>query len=1009
MTLLVLGWGADDPAARLWGQGAALQAAPAARPAQAGPQGKPQPGRPPGGKPPGEGKPGNQKPGEQKPGEGKPGEEKPEKEDTPKTIQRPNEPASPPDPAELNVRPGDDNRLAFSFRNQPWVAILEWFAEISDMPLDWREVPADHVNIASSGRYDLDQVRDLLNRHLLARGFVMLKMDDGLMVVKTENINPALVPRVTAGELADLQPHDFVRTSLDVGWLSAKELAEELKPLISGNGTLVAMATTNRIEAMDAAINLLQISQLLEREQSPDSRRDLAPEFELRHVPAIEAKAMLEAFLGVGKDKQQAPMTPQQMQMMQQMRAQQGGKPAPPTKKEPEISIVANPRRNSIILHAPPNRIAVATEFLARIDVPSDSIVSLADIENRLDVFRLTSLDPEKLLEIIRGMNILEPTTQIEVDEENQAVIVSGSGADRFIVRSLIQRLDGSGRQFYVLPVRFRDPRAVAESIAFLVGDEDKEDTQTRRPYYMWGGNQQEDKKNDDKFRVAADVQFRQILLWANEYEMEDVRSLLVKLGELPPPGGNRATVRVLDAAPTPQTYQYLQRLRDQFQLLAPNAVELPEADAFPDPNTRPNQTDAEDPTDASDGGEGDGDGESDEKASPDAPAEDDAPAGDDAPATGPEGENTAIDLAAHQEGPLPEVRSGRDFDRLFGSGNAGTSSEEASGGRPDSVAAAPPAADGGEPAVRFEVDAQGRILMISRDTEALDRMENLMLQAPPPQRPYEVFYVQHTSAYWMELNLTDFFEDTEQEDSSSDSFFRWYWDMPAEEESQPGGLGASQPLKFVSDDDTNTVIVTGATKEQLQTIGELIELWDVPEPVNKRRARYTRLVPVQYSRAEKIAETVKDAYRDLLSSNDKAFQQGQGRGGGQGGQQQNMPDRARGGNGSELVDQGGKEGGGSDFTFKGKLSVGVDEVGNTLLVSAEGEPLLELVVDMIRQLDEAARPQGDVQVHRAVGSINIESLEAALQAFTDEPIGRRPNRQPATTESNDKRVETNP
>jgi hypothetical protein len=57
--------------------------------------------------------------------------------------------------------------------------------------------------------------------------------------------------------------------------------------------------------------------------------------------------------------------------------------------------------------------------------------------------------------------------------------------------------------------------------------------------------------------------------------------------------------------------------------------------------------------------------------------------------------------------------------------------------------------------------------------------------------------------------------------------------------------------------------------------------------------------------------------------------------------------------------------------------------VGNTLLVSAEGEPLLELVTDMIEQLDEAARPQGEVQVLRIPGGISGQTLQNALR-----PIG---------------------
>ena len=69
---------------------------------------------------------------------------------------------------------------------------------------------------------------------------------------------------------------------------------------------------------------------------------------------------------------------------------------------------------------------------------------------------------------------------------------------------------------------------------------------------------------------------------------------------------------------------------------------------------------------------------------------------------------------------------------------------------------------------------------------------------------------------------------------------------------------------------------------------------------------------------------------------------------------------------------------------------MGIDEIGNTLLVSAEGEPLLELVEDMIRQLDEAARPKGEIQIIRLPGGISGDTLRNALA-----PMGAQPTSSP--------------
>ncbi|MCS7470542.1 hypothetical protein NZK35_28150 [Stieleria sp. ICT_E10.1] len=936
----------------------------------------------------------NAKPGETpEPGktEAKEGDKQAEKPPEPKIIRRGDQETGDADPDELKATVGPDGKVAFQFRNQPWVELVQWLAEIADQPLDWQELPADRVNLRSPGRYTVEETKDLFNRHLLARGYTLLEMPGGITVAKTEGINAAMVPRVDIDALNDMMPHTFVRASLELGWLSSEKMAEELKPMISSNGRLTALTTTNRIEAMDAAINLRQVVELLEQERNQSSREALAPEFRLRYIPAETAKTMLEEFLGVEK-KSNAPMTPQQMAMMQQMARQNGGQPPPPAKKA-EISIVANTRQNSVFIRAPVDRIAIAGEFINRIDVPSQGLASLSDIESRLQVFRLTSIDPEKLIEIIGEMNVMEPTTRIRADENNKALIVSGSAADRFIIDRLIQRLDGSGRQFEVLQLRRLEASEVAESIAFLMGqdkDDDKNSNSRRSYYYGYSyGNQDED-KNEDEFRVAANSRFRQVLLWANESEMEQVRNLLIKLGELPPPGGSPRTVRRIDATSGPETYDYLMRLKQQWSQLSDAPLELPDATEFVDPVAREDEDDTDDDAEQGeakpeiDGGLETRHETPDERDAPSATVAVESAAssnGDQLTATQAETPQTS------QPTPPPDesiddspIRSAQEFDRFFGSRDqekASTENQRATGSRDSSSDPSP---------IQIQLDEDGNLLLLGANTKALDQLENLMLQVAPPKRPYHVFKIKHQSAGYIQLNLEEYFEDQDEKKDDSDSFYRYFfYDIDQSSDDGPKGLEKSNELRFVYDPDTNTIVVSGATSSQLRTISELIELWDVAEPVNKRRMRYTKLVNIEFGSAETIAETVKEAYRDLLSSNDKTFAKA-GRGGGGGGGGAPGGDEKSSGRekqGSGLVDgDNGRDGGDVDFSFKGKLSMGVDTVGNTLLVSAEGEPLLDLVIEMIHKLDLAAKPAGDMQIISLSGNTSAKSIQDALKAF---------------------------
>ena len=480
---------------------------------------------------------------------------------------------------------------------------------------------------------------------------------------------------------------------------------------------------------------------------------------------------------------------------------------------------------------------------------------------------------------------------------------------------------------------------------------------------------------------MTANVAYRQVLLWANETEMEEVRSLLIKLGELPPPGGSERTMRIIEASATPETLEYLQRLQRRWQQLSGTELVLPDADEFKDPIDVIGEEREEEDTKTED--------------------EDSTEETEEAPAVilPPETELTGIGQSQKQ---LTWVNAFSDDGEPTNLPNQeSTPATDSSIATTTNVSSKPASS---KPKIEIKLDAAGNLILRSDDTDALDRLEDLMLQVSPPRRPYHVFRIRYASVTYIALDLEDYFEeDGEDDEDESDRFYRYIFGSGDSEDKGPKGLDAAGKLKFLPNSDTGTLIVSGATGQQLQTIEELIRLWDVPEPVNPRKVRYTKLVQIQYGSAAKIAETVKDAYRDLLSSNDKAFQGGGGRGGQRGGAKTASNRES----GSGLEDsESGKDGGGQDFSFNGKLSMGVDEVGNTLLISAEGESLLDLIAEMVDKLDVAAKPGGDVEIINLSGGVSAEAVQRALAALGVES-DTRPSRD-RNSNSDDRRRDNN-
>ena len=279
-----------------------------------------------------------------------------------------------------------------------------------------------------------------------------------------------------------------------------------------------------------------------------------------------------------------------------------------------------------------------------------------------------------------------------------------------------------------------------------------------------------------------------------------------------------------------------------------------------------------------------------------------------------------------------------------------------------------------GIPPVVISIGPNGDLILNSNDPATLDRLERIFEQMAPRRKSYKVFYLKNAPASWVSLNIEEFFEDKDAEQDRMARRWGWGWGGGGNNDDKKSRLSKRKKLKFVWDNDTNTILVQNADPDQLKTIQDLIKLYDVPEPKSSQKTRITKLFPIKYSRADLIAATIKDAYRDLLSANDKALQTNNN----------NSNNKRSSGRSSRtyITNFGGggaKKDSSSRITYKGKLSIGVNELTNSLVVSVEGENLLKVVGGMIEQLDKAAKTMNSVTVMELGGGVNSQQLHATV------------------------------
>jgi type II secretory pathway component GspD/PulD (secretin) len=910
---------------------------------------------------------------EAKSGEAKPGEGK--KEEKSGSIKRPTEPKTPPDPAELKVRPDEDGLISFSFKNQPWPEVLEWLADIMNLSLHWEEAPSGYLDLTTRGKYTPEEVRDLLNSVLLQKGFTVLRNGEILIVANLKTLDSSLVPRVTPEELDERGTYELVKTFFDLNSLLADAMVEEIKPMLSPYGKVSALKTTNRIDVLETAGNLRRIRELLKDEQSDRTQERLVRQFKLQFTRASEVLETLNTLLGIKSTKssnqnltpQQQMMQQQQAMMLAQQQAQQGKAP-PPSKQEPQIFLAINSRENTILANAPPDKMAIVEQAVAVIDVPVDRSQSLLTNMSGLRIYRLSGVDPETIVKVLQDVGGLDPSTRLEVDEKNRAIIARAPVVDHVMIQTLVDRLDGTGRKFEVIQLRLLRAENVAGSIEMLMKGPPENNTQRRSPFYFdYGyGRGSDSTEKTDKFQVDADIEHNRLLLRANDAELAEVRELLVKLGEIPSNGRNENRVRTLPALPEEETKALLERLKRIWPSMGGNPLEIdaPPSSSRRSPNERPTdqpptiqppaiqpstlpprETTRSEPTDS-------------------------APKGPVARTTGIK----LLELALQQPNEQAvDDGSGAPVEQRPVEQRPGPPTVRRND-QPAQLDSAPRGV-GPEAAIHITVGPQGLILS-SSDTAALDELEDLINNLAPQRLSYKIFTLHHTYAKDVALLLEDVYKEGDDKKKGDTDFWeRFYFGYSGGNQKQTprSSLSKRRPLAFVPDPVTNTILVQGADDAQLAEIEELISVYDRIEPADSNAVRRQQMVTLKYSNARQVADVVKDVYRDLLSPNDKALANPNQ-------QQQKQEQQGYFPSIYSYLAGANKDDGEKNIPrFKGMLSVGIDPLSNSVVVSAPQALLVE-VVAMVEDLDMASQPLRPVtQVFRVNQPGAAEVLRDAL------------------------------
>lgn len=951
----VLGGSRPGPAPEL----AKADAVPPPNPADifpAGPPGpaeKPQPA-PPGGPPP--------KPDEgpmPKPGEGpmpKPGEEpapKPAEAPTPQAPERPTTPG----------------KLRFNFKAQPWADVLQWFADKADLSYVPDVAPEGTFNYIDDKEYTPAEAIDVLNSVLVTKGYLLVRIERMLMLMKEGEIKPDLIPPVPLEDLDKTGKFELATVQFPLKKLSPSEAKVEVEGLIGGAyGHIVTLEKSQMIRVTDMGKNLRAVRTVIQRIDGPDGgMRTLR----LKYHTTTEALEVIRPLLGIPADGFSS--------------------------EDGSIKVVPYPGGGRLLVSGKPEKVAQVEEILSAIEAsetqPGDGTTTPAE-QLELVIYPITIGDPETVLKVMQTMLQGEPGVHLGIDEKAGSLLAYALPSQHAnIIRPFLAQYEK--RLPVVIHLRTVDPQLAVLAIKELFG----------------GGGEKPDPTAP---KVDAYPSTRQLLVRGTASQIAQIRELLKQMGEddTTQAAGNR-NVRMIPIGSGPAARAALERVKffwptmrsNPIREVVPSAVSptlrirtpagTPEPDRTAPEATRPLPK---------------------EPAPKPAPIEtpptpnkaagltggarvffvaerveaEPQPAEPDEPADQPDGPAAQPDEPAAQPGP-PAAEPNEP---------AALPPEPAP--KPEEPAAEPapkPAPQGPSPKTPPEkapivvTVTRGGLVIASQDIEALDEFEKLLTQLSPEGggiQPPEltIFYLKHARAAVVAQTLDRLLGGgTLSEGGGSSGSIVGDLANAALGETAGGIVGAllgseggpimpSGTIRITTDARLNALLVH-ANAADVQLIEQYLQVLDQPEsPEEVLVVPRAKIIPVLNTQADRIAEILRTVYQDRLVTAG-----GGSRGGGPSPEQ--FIAMLRGG-------RGGRGRGGSQQAAAEevqRMSIGVDYETNSLVIAAP-EPLLSEVEGVIGRLDQRALGANNqsVRVVRLHG-VNSESVRGALGAFLGDQV----------------------
>lgn len=748
-------------------------------------------------------------------------------------------------PGEVGEAASNDrsNLVSFSFNGAPWREVVNWLADESGLALHVSELPSGSFTYSDPEQFTTEDAISRLNLFLIPQGYSVVRRGRLLSVItlgdpRSMQQLDAMAELVSVDQLSERSANEVVKCMFALGDVDAEQATAELQPLMLMSSPVV-LPKSNQLLVVDTVAKLRNVSTVLNSMVDEAEEPTVVKRIRLKYTDFETVVLVAGSHLGLEQGETESA----------------------------NLSLSTDISGNNLFVSGTESQVKKLQSLLEVIDV-SDEVETAENKNAVLKSHTVTAGNLQSVYEVL--LTILnDRDIRLSMEPKTSSIVALADPAVHQQIEDTIEELKAPAVEFAVVDLQTLDPYFAITLLTEMFGEEEEDSGRD-----WWRRRDDDNDDDEDKLdppKIDADPENRRLFIRGTKEQIRQAQQIIASLdgtkraGEeirVIPFRGNEAS-QVLEAATR------VWDGRNDLVVLPPaenSSGEIIERAINPDRPQNETSITADSENVEDEVGEVGIEGTEDD-------AEEIVTGIRSTKSTSPF--RDAADLVS-----LSESFEQAESAALLESRSSAGASEGADFERSNSIARS-------RSPIRSQLTSEG-IVIQSDDLEALDDFEDVLRSLGSSGKPSisapVAYYLKYVSAEEAVRMLADLLDGENalmtspsgslvNGGSISSSGSGYYGSLLFTREGRTTVSAGSATI--VSDARLNRLIVQGTT-EDVQMVEKYLKLIDKGDSITRIETfGQSHVVELIHSKAEDVAEVIREAYRGRILSEDAGQRQG--------------------------------------------------------------------------------------------------------------------------------------